>query len=129
VKRKQKAFFLFFFVFALAFPEYPAMIGEAAADSGQLLTYTLRDAKGTLTVDADGVLVRYEGPGGDIVIPAHLGITAIGEKAFYGNNRLTGISLPEGVNRIGAWAFAYCSGLTGITIPDSVTDIVTAAAG
>jgi hypothetical protein len=54
VKRKQKAFFLFFFVFALAFPEYPAMIGEAAADSGQLLTYTLRDAKGTLTVDAMG---------------------------------------------------------------------------
>ena len=50
----------------------------------------------------DGVLEKYLGAGGDVVIP-------------------------DGVREIGAEAFAYCDSLTGVTIPDSVCYIGEAA--
>ncbi len=42
------------------------------------------------------------------------GITAIGKDAFYKNDVLTGITLPEGVAFIDAGAFSYCSALESI---------------
>lgn len=50
----------------------------------------------------DGVLDRYKGDGGDVIIP-------------------------EGVTNIGYFAFGYCSNLKSITIPKSVTYIVNRA--
>ena len=47
----------------------------------------------------NGVLTKYNGPGGDVVIPA--GVTEIGERAFYGCTDLTGITVPDSVTRIG----------------------------
>ena len=46
----------------------------------------------------DGVLMKYTGTGGDVVIP-------------------------KGVKTIGIWAFKECADITSITIPDSVTTI------
>ena len=43
--------------------------------------------------------------------------------AFYGCDKLTDVSLPDGLNNIGNSAFGWCSSLTSITIPDSVTSI------
>ncbi len=60
------------------------------------------------------------------VIPAEIegvAVTAIGERAFYGNWHLERVTIPEGVTTIGAYAFASCSYLDSITIPDSVTTI------
>lgn len=81
-----------------------------------------------------GVLVKYNGPGGDVVIPD--GVTVIGDKAFQGNQKVTSVTIPYGVTRIEgkqtsasgiSGAFFLCSNLTTANIPDSVTEIETYA--
>lgn len=89
-----------------------------------------------------GVLKKYTGPGGDVVIPD--GVTRIGKEAFKECENLTGIVIPDSVTSIGRNAFygtslttislpkpemvaqgalAGCTGLTHIAIPDGVTSI------
>jgi hypothetical protein len=51
------------------------------------------------------------------------GVTSIGECAFRGCTGLTSITLPDSVTSIGRLAFDECTGLTSITIPNSVTSI------
>lgn len=51
------------------------------------------------------------------------GVTTIGDNAFYGNEKITKISLPNSLNSIGDRAFYGCVSLVNIVIPDSVTTI------
>ena len=69
----------------------------------------------------NGVLEKYTGAGGDVVIPD--GVTSIGDSAFSWRSSLTSITIPDSVTSIGNWAFNCCSSLTSITIPDGVTSI------
>lgn len=69
----------------------------------------------------DGVLLAYQGVGGDVVIPE--GVTSIGKYAFHGCKEITSIQIPEGVTSIGAYAFRNCSGLTRIVMPNSLRTI------
>ena len=68
----------------------------------------------------DGVLTKYTGVGGAVVIPD--GVTRIGREAFYLCTGLTSITIPNSVTDIGSRAFQK-SGLTSITIPSSVSYI------
>ena len=71
----------------------------------------------------NGVLKKYLGSGGDVVIPD--GVYEIGTSAFSGCRELTSITIPGSVMRIRMSAFQCCKGLTTVTIPacvDSVED-------
>ena len=52
-----------------------------------------------------------------------IGVTSIGERAFYCCYSLASITIPVSVTSIGSYAFSACYSLTSITIPDSVTSI------
>lgn len=73
----------------------------------------------------DGVLTKYVGPGGDVVIPEN--VTAIGkvwgEGPFYGCKKVTSVELNHGLVMIGVNAFKGCSGIKSMVIPDTVESI------
>lgn len=73
----------------------------------------------------DGILVQYNGPGGDAVLPG--GIRYIGRAAFFECRKLTSVTVPEGVAGIGEGAFAFCSSLTAVLLPPGLTEIVSCA--
>ena len=50
-------------------------------------------------------------------------VRVIPYKAFYDNDQLRYIKMPNSVTEIGDQAFRYCSNLTSVTIPNSVTEI------
>ena len=66
----------------------------------------------------NGVLNKYVGPGGDVVIPD--GVCAIGVRAFMGCETVTSIFLPDSVKIIGDAAFEYCKSMTQIRLPKSM---------
>ena len=69
----------------------------------------------------NGVLVKYKGKGGNVVIPS--GVTSIGNGAFLECESLTSVTIPNSVKSIGKEAFSCCESLTSVTIPNSVTSI------
>ena len=69
----------------------------------------------------NGVLTKYNGPGGDVIIPD--GVKEIRQFGFAYCNTLTHVVIPNGVMKIGYNAFGSCENLLGVTFPNSVTHI------
>ena len=77
-------------------------------------------------IDGAVTIVKYTGPGGDVVIPDKidkLPVTGIGDGAFYGCAKLTGVTIPGTVTTIGRDAFNECGGLKSVMIPNGVASI------
>jgi len=70
-----------------------------------------------------GVLLKYNGAGGDVVIPDNLGITSIGSNAFSYSSTLTSVTIPKGVTSIGSYAFRECTALKSLALPSGLTSI------
>lgn len=63
-------------------------------------------------------LIRYGGSEARVVVPD--GVTAIGERAFAGNEAIDRVVLPETVTAIGEEAFADCLLLQTINLPEGL---------
>ena len=80
-----------------------------------------RNQDGYLTIK-NGVVVSCDPAAeGYLMIPPY--VTAIGENAFNGCNKLKVIEMQDGVTEIGEKAFRGCTSLNSIEIPASVTSI------
>jgi len=63
----------------------------------------------------DGVLLSWDGLGpSDLAVPADLGVRTIAAQAFYGNAKVTSVTLPDTVTAIGDEAFIGCGKLTNV---------------
>lgn len=69
----------------------------------------------------NGVLTKYTGAGGEVVIPDT--VTQIGDSAFSFCGKVTSVTIPDSVTRIGMSAFYNCYKLSSIAVPGSVTEI------
>ena len=97
-----------------------AMLLVCALAAGLVPTVAL-GATSNFEIDANGTLIKYNGPGGDVVIPD--GVTGIGFSAFHSCEALASITIPSSVTFIGCHAFSYCSNLTSVTILKGLTRI------
>ncbi len=77
-------------------------------------------AAGDFTVE-DGTLTKYTGSGGNIIIPVT--VKVIGEKVFYNNTSITGVTIPSTVTTVGAKAFYGCKALESVKFADNVATI------
>ncbi len=69
------------------------------------------------------VLTKYNGSGGDVIIPGNKQITALGNSLFLENDDIVNVTVPEGVERIDFAAFAYCDNLETVTLPSTINYI------
>ena len=69
----------------------------------------------------NGVLVKYTGSGGDVIIPDT--VTSIGAFAFSHCKGLTSVVVPDTVTSIGNAAFYDCTNLISVVLPDSITEL------
>jgi hypothetical protein len=73
-------------------------------------------------VDSDGVLVDYDGSGGEVFPPD--GISAVGDFAFVESGSLVRVDLSRtGVRRLGEGAFSCCERLSEVVLPDCLVEV------
>ncbi|MBR2381941.1 MAG: leucine-rich repeat domain-containing protein [Clostridia bacterium] len=77
----------------------------------------------------DKYLVKYLGSDTDIILPEYDGEKEYGiwSGAFYENDAIISVVMPDSVTSIGYRAFEYCTSLTSVTIGNGVTSIGTLA--
>ena len=90
---------------SLDLPEGEALLpeSEAQGDASQA-----NDDSSDFTIE-DGVLIKYNGAGGDVVIPD--GVKEIGSQAFWECIGMVSVTIPAGVTIIGDVAFYKCENL------------------
>ena len=77
----------------------------------------------------NGVLIEYNGSGGDIVIPGDMRITSIGKYVFCNNQSITSVKIPDGIELIGDGAFMECTNLKSVSFPTNYFRIAPYAFG
>lgn len=97
-------------------------------------------ASASCTINVDGVegdyeyelngnavtITGYNGTGGEIIIPSTIGgkpVTKIGPMAFWMDDNITSVIIPEGVTYIDKSAFSGDDNLTSVTLPSTLRTI------
>lgn len=96
-----------------------ALSTEASAETDGIYSFTVDDGKATYVYVNKPV-------SGELEIPATLGgypVVSIGGRAFENCDKLTSVTIPDGVTIIKGGAFSNCTSLTSVKIPDSVISI------
>ena len=70
-----------------------------------------------------GILKKYLGSETEVSIPNNLGITSIGDRAFFRNNNITKVKIPAGITSVGNYSFAGCENLKHVLFPDSLNSV------
>jgi hypothetical protein len=90
--------------------------------------YTIIE-NGTIT-NGTITITGYYGPGGAVTIPSkinvggvNLPVTVIHSQAFYLNNNVTSVDIPDSITNIEAWAFQLCGVLTNVTMGKGVISL------
>ncbi len=84
----------------------------------QEFLFEVREGKATL--------LSYRGKDKEVQIPAAYGncpVTAIADRAFENNTKITSVRIPDGIAEIGWFAFSGCVSLTSVELPASVAVI------
>ncbi|MDO5396891.1 MAG: leucine-rich repeat domain-containing protein, partial [bacterium] len=71
-------------------------------------------------------ITGYTGDSKDITIPSEIGgyiVQSIGERAFYNNETIVSVILPNTVETIGGYSFYNCAHLSSVTLPEGLTTI------
>ena len=74
---------------------------------------------------SDGILTKYNGPGGNVNIPDN--VQKIGGSAFQDCEKVTSVSIPEGCFAIEDGAFDGCINMKTVSLPNTLTSIGTLA--
>lgn len=98
---------------------------------GRNLTWTFDPDTGTLSFQGSGDMEDYDFetapwyPYHDVITTATfpVGLTTIGDSAFFSCYSLKEVALPAGLTEISGYAFYDCYGLTAVILPESLTFI------
>jgi hypothetical protein len=81
------------------------------------------------TFDKDlGKIISYSGSDTNLVIPSVIDsvpVTSIGDNAFFNNDTVTSITIPDSVTSMGNLVFAFCDNLTTVTMGTGITSTST----
>ena len=69
----------------------------------------------------NSILIKYWGTEEKVVVPK--GVTEICDRAFSGNERITSVTIPEGVKKIGEGAFRDCIHLKFAELPAGLEEV------
>lgn len=94
--------------------ENELLLGSASPSEEEVFIFTKKDDG---TVELTG-LTEYGKGLSTLTFPKDIKITSIAPMAFYRNENLTEITIPESVTQIGESAFLKCEKLTTVIFPD-----------
>lgn len=109
----------------------------ALLTGGILLGCSGMEYSTTSSSDRQGLAIRrwnasFSETPGKALIPAQINgqpVKEIANRAFYDEDRLTSLIIPEGVTSIGSYAFHGCDNLTSVTLPSTLKTIDDGAFG
>lgn len=135
----------FWVVFALLLAVSALFVLSASAEEeivggecGENVNWSLDLNTGELVIHGEGAMKDYGGGSSGTPpwftyrnniqsVTVWEGVTALGQRAFYGCINLTAVDLPDGITEIPPSAFTSCSKLNELELPASVTSIGSSA--